>query len=348
MKKYFIHNMLFRVLAPPVYGVLVYLLILLINNDVTQVNDLFSTGEVYVCVGLSLISFEMMRLSIVLLGKLMKHSYERIRIIVQLSVTTILSVTLVLTSLSLYFIYFIGFSISDTQLLIFGVIFLVTALLYNLLFFSNYYLQKENTLKLNAEKQQRDVLEMEMAEFRNDINPDLLYESLESLISIMYRNTELAEEYIDNLASAYRHVLTNRHQELVPLSVELEAAKVLVHLFNGKYAGQLKFESAIKAEDHQAMLIPGSLPVIVEGIIRNTIISPGEPFHIRCYMEDNYITVQSNLNDRLMIHPGAEMAFSRLQKSYSLYSDLPLIKVKAYQENYIKLPVIRLPNEIEV
>jgi sensor histidine kinase YesM len=348
MKRYFIHNILFRLLAPPVYGVLVYLLILLINNDVAQVNDLFTTAEVYVCVALSLISFESMRLAIVLLDKVLKRSHERLGIIIQLVVTTLFSVALVLTSLSLYFIYFIGFSISETQLLIFGVIFLVTALLYNLLYFSNYYLQKENTLKLTAEKQQREVLEMEMAEFRNDINPDLLYESLESLISIMYRDTERAEEYIDNLASAYRHVLTNRHQELVPLSVELEAAKVIVHLFNGRYAGQLRFESFIKTEENQAMLIPGSLPVIVEGIVRNTIIPPGEPFLIRCYLEDNYITVQSILNDRLMMHPGTEMAFARLQKSYSLYSDQPLIKVKAYQENYIKLPVIQLANEIEV
>jgi len=69
---------------------------------------------------------------------------------------------------------------------------------------------------------------------------------------------------------------------------------------------------------------------------------------IRCYLEDDYITIQSKLNDRLIANSNAELALSRLQKSYSLYSDQPMIKVKAYEENYIKLPVIRVAEELTI
>ena len=345
MKRYFIHNPLFRILAPAVYGVLVYLLILLINNNVVQVNELFISEEVYVCIVLSYIVFECIRLIIVLLDKFATGSFQPIRIPIQFVMTTVISVSLAMTCLVMYFKYFIGFSISGTQLLIFSVVYTVTALLYNVLFYSNYYLQKENTLKLNSEKQQREVLEMEMLEFKNDINPDLLYESLENLIGLMYRDVEQAEEYIDCLASAYRYVLTNRQQELVSVAVEMDAAKNLIRLLNEKYYAQLKFESSLEPDELEAMLIPGSLPVIIENMVRNTIVTRFEPFIIRCYLEDDYITVQCRLNDRLILHPSSELALSRLQKSYSLYSDLPLIKVKAYQENYIKLPVIRMSEE---
>lgn len=346
MKRYFIHNPLFRILAPAIYGVLIYLLILLINNNVAQVNELFISQEVYVCIGLSYISFEFTRLIIIVMNKLLKDRYQSVRIALQFVITAALSVTLVLVCLSFYFKLMIGFTISGTQLMTFGSIFTVTAFLYNLLYFSNYYLQKENTLKLNAEKQQREVLEMEMLEFKNDINPDLLYESLENLIGLMYRDVEQAEEYIDCLASAYRYVLSNRQQELVSAATELEAARIMVRLLNEKYHGQLRFEPALENDELDCMLIPGSLPVIIESMVRNTIITRFEPFVIRCYVEDDYITIQSRLNDRLVTHPTSELALTRLQKSYSLYSDLPLIKVKAYQENYVKLPVIRVAEEI--
>lgn len=346
MKRYFIHNALFRIVAPPVYGIMIYLLILLINNNVTQINELFVSEEVYVCIVLTYVSFEVIRGLIVILNRFMVGKNDGFRIIFQVIATSVLSVLLVIGSLKLYFNYFIGFSISGTQLLIFTVVFSVTALLYNLLYYSHYFLQKENTLKLNAEKQQRDVLELEMLEFKNDINPDLLYESLENLIGLMYRDVEQAEEYIDSLASAYRYVLSNRQQELVSVSSELEAAKTLVRLLNEKYYGQLRFESALAEDELAYMLIPGSLPVIIEGMIRNTIITRFEPFVIRCYVEDDYITLQAKLNDRLIISPAAEISIERLQKSYSIYSDLPLIKVKAYQENYVKLPVIRFAEEI--
>jgi hypothetical protein len=346
MKRYFIHNPLFRIVAPPVYGVLIYSLILLINNNVTQVNDLFVSEEVYVCIGLTYVAFEFIRVLIVLINKLVKDQSEGLRILFQFIITTALAVGLIVMCLKLYFTYTIGFSISGTQLRIFIVIYTVTSLLYNVLYFSNYYLQKENTLKLNAEKQQRDVLELEMTEFKNEINPDLLYESLENLIGLMYRDVEKAEDYIDALANAYRYVLTNRQQELVPIRTELDAARTMIKLLNEKYHGQLRFESTLEEDELNYMLIPGSLPVIIEGMIRNTIITRFEPFVIRCYVEDEYITIQSNLNDRLMLHPASEVALARLQKSYGVYSDLPLIKVKAYQENYVKLPVIRIVEEI--
>lgn len=344
-RRYFIHNPLFRIVAPAIYGVLVYLLILLINNNVVQINALFSSEEVYVCIVLAYLVFECIRLLIVILDKFSGEKFQQIRIPLQFAFTTLISVSLAMTALVLYFKYKIGFSISGTQLLIFTVVYTVTALLYNVLYYSNFYLQKENTLKLHAEKQQRDVLEMEMLEFKNDINPDLLYESLENLIGLMYRDVEQAEEYIDCLASAYRYVLTNRQQELVSVATELDAARNLIRLLNERQYGQLKFESALEPDELQAMLIPGSLPVIIENMVRNTIVTRFEAFIIRCYLEDDYITVQCRLNDRLILHPASELALSRLQKSYSLYSDLPLIKVKAYQENYIKLPVIRMSEE---
>jgi sensor histidine kinase YesM len=348
MKQYFIHNALFRIVAPPIYGVLVYMLILLINNDVIKVNELFVNEEVYVCIILSYIAFEFIRLMIVLMDKYLRERSQSIRLLLQFLGTSALSVILVLSSLSLYFKYVIGFSISITQLWIFGSIYGVTALLYNLLYFSNYYLQKENTLKLNTEKQNREVLEMEMNEFKNDINPDLLYESLENLIGLMYRDVEQAEEYIDALASAYRYVLANRKQELVTVSTELEAARTLLCLLNEKYHGQLKFETSLDEDELEALLIPGSLPVIIESLVRNTIITRFDPFVIRCYLEDDYITLQARLNDKLITHPASDVALARLQKSYSLYSDLPLIRVKAYQENYVKLPVIRMAEELAI
>src|SRR5688572_3022660 len=348
MKRYFIHNPFFRLVAPAVYGILSYLLILLINNNVTQVNDFYSSEEVYSNIALTYLSYESMRIVILLLDRFLPRKYSRMRMAIQLILATIVSVGLVLIGLNLYFRYIVGFSISTTQVLTFGIIYTVTSLLYNILYFSNHYLQMENTVKINAEKQHHEVLEMEMLEFKNDINPDLLFESLESLINLIYRDVERAEEYIDCLASAYRYVLTNRQQELVPLAIELDAAKNLMRLLNEKHFGQLSFESSLDPDELKATLIPGSLPVIIESLVRSTIVSRFEPMTIRCYLEDDYITIQSKLNDRLIPNPNAELALSRLQKSYSLYSDQPMIKVKAYEENYIKLPVIRVAEELTI
>jgi hypothetical protein len=346
MKKYFIHNAFFRLLAPPVYGVLIYLIILLINNSLLQVNELFSSKEVYMCIGLTFLCFESARIVILLLNRFLKGKYEKAKLLIQLIAGTVVPGALVMLAISLYYTYIIGFSITPTMLILFGVLYGFTAILYNLLYVSNDYQLRENTLKLTTERQQREVLEMEMDEFRNDINPDLLYEGLENVISLINRKNSDAEEYIDYLASAYRYVLSNRQQELISLQAEIDAAKNIVRLLNEKYFGQLKLEISVSTVDLNLQLIPGSLPVAIESIVRNTIIPNHESLTIRCYMEDDeYLVLQSKLNDRLVKHVESTTALARLQKSYTLYSEKPLIQVKAYEENYIKLPVLRLAEE---
>ena len=142
MKKFFIHNAFFRLLAPLIYGILVYLLILLINNTVSQINAFFSSEEVYICVALSYLSSELCRAIILALDRWMPERYFRLRIIVQPLLTIIISVGLIAILLMQYFKLYIGFSITTMQLVIFCVMYMVNALLYNLLYFSNYYLQR--------------------------------------------------------------------------------------------------------------------------------------------------------------------------------------------------------------
>ena len=342
MRHYFFDNPIFRLVAPAIYGLLLYLLILLINNNVGQINDIFITQELYVIVALTYLSFEVLRAGILFSNKLLKIKSPALLITVQVLSTSVVSVAVVIGGLVAYFIYVIGFRISSTQLILFSVVYGATALLYNVLYFSHYFLQKENSMRLNAEKQQQTVLEMEMMEYRNDINPDLLYESLENLITIMYKDIEKAEDYIDCLGTAYRYVLTNRENEMVSIREELEACKNMLRLLNEKYSGQLKLEFALIENETDGMLIPGSLPIVAEYLVRNTIINAHDPFVIKAYMEEGYLTIETNLNDRLTIHQPSALAFARLQRSYSLYTELPLIKVKAYQQNYVKLPILRV------
>jgi hypothetical protein len=126
MKRYFIHNPLFRIVAPPIYGILIYLLILLLNNNVSQVNDLFVSQEVYVCIVLTYLSFEFIRLCIILISKFLRLESEGPRILFQFILTTGFSVFLIVAALKIYFNYYYGFSITGTQLLIFIAIFTVT------------------------------------------------------------------------------------------------------------------------------------------------------------------------------------------------------------------------------
>ncbi len=185
-----------------------------------------------------------------------------------------------------------------------------------------------------------------MKEFTNEINPDLLFEGLESLIGLLYKDVEKAEEHIDNLASTYRYVLTNRKQELASLESEIQSVKTLLAVLNEKFNNKIELEFPVV--DAHIMAVPGSLAIILEYLVRNTIIPSNEKFIIRGYVEDDdYLAFQCLLNEKLLPHKDSILALERLQKSYKRFSNNPLIQVKAYKENFIKLPILLLKEETE-
>jgi len=59
MKKLFIHHPLFRLLSPLFSGLVVYILLLLINNDIDQLYEEFLTQELYVCIALTFLIQEL-------------------------------------------------------------------------------------------------------------------------------------------------------------------------------------------------------------------------------------------------------------------------------------------------
>lgn len=343
-----IHSVLFRLCAPPVFGVFVYFLILLINNTLQDAERIFNNQELYISIVLTYVSFESMRLVISLMERyLSPETLIRRRLLAQVTLTLLTSLSLVGITISSYFKWFIGFSIGTRELEVFLLLFGVIGLLYNLLYFSYYYLVKENRERLEEERKMREKVEADFSSFKNEINPDLLYESLENLILTLHHNVEKAEEQIDHLASIYRYGLVNRQKELISLEEELHAVKSLLALLNVHHHDAISLNNEVE-KANEIYLIPGSLLITIDTVVRNTLISPRSPLSFQLYQEDeDSLVVQHNINDRLQQHQESLQAFSRLQRSYSFFSEKPFVQVKAGTENYIKFPLMYIAAENE-
>ncbi|MTI41018.1 histidine kinase [Fulvivirga lutimaris] len=344
MKKMIINNAFFRLLIPPVYGILVYLMILLINNDIRQLSSIFSSQEVYVCIGLSYLVTEVLRLNAILLNKF-DTTYLGNKILIQLLIGVLVTNITVSVSISAYFEYIVQFGITDTQLIIFNAIFGVSSLLYNLLFFSHLYLQKQNISQLNEERLLTDMVENELRNFKHEVNPTLLYDSLETLISLVHRDADESEEYIDHLSSVYRYILSNKKTEFTTLASELKAANHIVHLLNYKFDNKITLKSNLPDTILDAPAVPGSFSILVERAIRMTIINKYNPLQISIEYEkaDGYIVIEYALNERLS--PMDEDILDKIQNSYGYYSEKPVVHVRAYDQNYVKIPMLAVMEE---
>ena len=301
--------------------------------------------DMYMCIGLSYLSLEALRLTVVATSKrLSTVAYQR-KIIIQTITSVIIAIAVVTGGVAAYFYWVAGFTVGMAELQIFLWIFGFTALLYNMLYFSNDYLFRENTVKVEQETRLREKLEADFVAFKNEINPDLLYESLETLIQTLHHNLDAAEEQIDFLAGIYRYQLMHRNQELVTLREELHTLDLLLNLLNHQHRQLITLYKDVSETDNY-YLIPGSLLVSVDTIVRNTLIGEKSPLTLRLYSEeDGYLVLQHKMNDRLITHQTSLQAFAHLQRAYLFFSERPFVQVKADQENYIKFPLVNVTEE---
>lgn len=328
MKKLFIHQPLFRIFSPIFSGIIVYLLLLLLNNNVEQLKEQFLGEELYVCIGLSYIVQELSRFLLLVFKKRNKDKNLLFNIFFQVFVSLAISIAVVTISIIYYFKYIVGYSATSEDLITFNSIFSVIILVYILLFISHQYLHRINSEKLEQEELYKQNIEDDFRQFKRGINPHLLFESLEALIVLMHDDKDRADEFIDYLATIYRYVLSSKDKQLVQFEEELKHLKELEKLFNQLPYRKLEFTSSISTN---FLIVPGSLLYVLEMIVRKTIISSSIKLRVNLVeskkeetIEFSYQT-QDRLNSKISLHD-----LSEIERVYSIYSDT---KIEFYQVN---------------
>jgi len=348
MKKNLLHQPIFRIAAPPVYGLMMYFLILLVTNSLLSIGETMLTQELLVCVLLAYSVSETVRLSTYLFEvKLKKDLKETLNIVNLFVINAIVGTSISYLAVYLYFTeyeYFTSISSFRPQLISLVATYGISSLLYTLFYLSIYFLTSKNESEIKQEDLKRQNLEHQLEIFNNEINPDLLFQSLETLISLVHDNLDKAEDFVDRLSLTYRYILENRKRELVNLEEELDAATTLFHLFKEKYPDQISLKVKEMKVSQKKLMVPNSIPVLLDCIVNGSIISARQPINIVIdyEAEEDYLVVQYSQNDKLKIHDDVVKRKERLHEKYAYFSDRPVIEIKAYGDVFIKLPLLNI------
>lgn len=334
MKKLFIHHPLFRLLSPLFSGILVYLLLLLINNNIGQLQEAFLGQELYVCIGLAYLIQEYARLSLLGFARLKKPTSFLGKLLLHLLSSIALCIGLVSLAMYLYFTLVLGYTPNTRELFIFNSIFALITAIYLILYLSHQFLYKINTERIAREKANKLEVEADFLEFKRGINPNLLFESLESLLVLMKKRPDAAEAQADHFSSVYRYILSKKSRELVPIAEELEVLNEFLRLF--AYLPYRKIE--LKGSGpKEAWVVPGSILAVVERIIRSTIASADQKLSLELGAREDSITLRYRPEERLL-QTFAQADLTDVARNYQFYSDQPLRIVEEKSHKTIEIP----------
>ena len=257
-----------------------------------------------------------------------------LKLIIQIVASLLLCIILVTIAIHLYYKNILGFTPSSGELWMFNSIFCAITIIYVLLHISHRYLYKVNTKRLENEYMMKQLVEDDFMQFKNGINPTLLFECFEAMIVLIRQNSDKVDHLIDHMALVYRYILSKKSKQLVLVEEELNVLDELVQLFN-----YLPFRNVVLNKDiHSSFLVvPGSMLVLVERIIRNTINNHENPLSIDLIEGDKCLILSYVKNDKI-IYGFKNSAFNDIDNRYTIYSEDDLIIEDIDSKRIIRIP----------
>lgn len=159
----------------------------------------------------------------------------------------------------------------------------------SLLHFSkSWFLYKESEAQLA--KIQKEKVEAELDALKSQINPHFLFNSLNSIYSLVLKKSDLASEALIRLSDSMRYIIYESDEEKVPLTKEIEFISNYIELQKLRMSAkdQLQFKMSGKIKNQQIA------PLLMIPIIEN-----GFKYGIKGETEASYVSIEIKIDKHI-------------------------------------------------
>ena len=192
---------------------------------------------------------------------------------------------------------------------------------------------KMNKIKQEAEKSKFETL-------KSQINPHFLFNSLNTLSSLIYIDANKADKFTNMLSKIYRYILDHQDEELTPLSEELEFIKKYIYLQKIRFDNNFEVQIADYSKYKDMMIVPLSLQILLENVFKHNIISDNIKIKISINFEQNCIIVENNKAPKKDEQISHNVGINNIINRYKLICDKECIIENTENLFKVKLPLI--------
>jgi two-component system LytT family sensor kinase len=170
--------------------------------------------------------------------------------------------------------------------------FLITSIHESIFFYQQWKYNFSKSVRL-----EKDNIEARYEALRAQINPHFLFNSLNSLTTLVEDKKE-AVDYIQNLSELLRYMLKNGEKELVLLRDEISILNRYIKLQEMRFPGTLNIKVDVPESFYHYAVPPLVLQMLLENSIKHNIISIDKPLKIEIIAGNESISVTNILQKK--------------------------------------------------
>lgn len=190
--------------------------------------------------------------------------------------------------------------------------------------------------KLRAERKQ---LEFQFEALKSQLSPHYLFNSMNTISSLIYRDAQVAETFIRNLADTFNYVLNTKNVSSVSLKEEIEALEDFAYLLRIRYATAVDLTIDIDDNLMKLPIPPLTLQLLVENAVKHNIISDDDPLKINVRNDETHLIVLNNKTGTPSKTSSHKVGLNNIRKRYAFFTPE---EIGVLDDNYfeVRLPIL--------
>ncbi|RNI25812.1 hypothetical protein EFB08_13270 [Rufibacter latericius] len=203
-----------------------------------------------------------------------------------------------------------------------------------------YFYNQWHRYLMQSEKLKKETIKVQFESLKQQVNPHFLFNSLNALSSLIYKDQDLAAKFVEQLSKVYRYVLENKDKELVTLHTELDFIYSYLFLLKIRFRENLQVNMDVPDHLLNHQVAPLTMQLLMENAIKHNIVSRDEPLFIDVFVEGDYIIIKNNLQLRESREESTGVGLKNIINRYKFITDKK-VDVEVTAHDFIaKLPLL--------
>lgn len=193
----------------------------------------------------------------------------------------------------------------------------------------------------NYDRVQKEKVEMQFETLKSQVNPHFLFNSFNTLISVIEKSPVLAIEYVEHLSEFFRSIINYRDKNLIPLAEELELMENYIFIQKKRYGENLIVIERLNDDLVKKLFIPPlTLQLLAENAIKHNSVSRETTLTITLSFDQNKLSVSNNINSKISKETPSGFGLQTIISRFKLLSEEEVEIKKDEQSFNVLLPLI--------
>ncbi len=208
----------------------------------------------------------------------------------------------------------------------------VLSLIISILSYALYSYRAVAQAQIDQVQLKREIVDLQMETLKSQLRPHFLFNSLNTISSLIHSNKSEAELFIRRLSEIYNYTLDNYNKKAIYLKDEVALVRSYVEMMRARFGSNITLTTDIPEELMGKRILPLSLQTLVENALKHNVVNEEHHLTISMGGSDDIVRVENNKTIAPAMVESNNIGLSNLQKRYRLWDNH---KVSIYEHERV-------------